>query len=378
MEWKIPLFKSYWDQDDVDSVSKVIKRGTYWAAGPEIAEFEVKVADFVGCKYALSFNSGTSALHSALMSLNIKEGDEVIVPSFTFIATGNAPLFVKAKPVFAEIDDISYGLDIEDVKNKITKKTKAIMPIHYGGCACRDIHALRELADDSDLLLIEDAAQSLGAKIRDEKVGTIGDVAMFSLCQDKMITTGEGGLIVTNSRDYYEKLKLIRSHGRAESGDYFSSSDLMDYINLGYNFRMPTMVAALGISQIKKIDKTIEMRRKNANYYSKKLSGLNEISCPRPPKDFFHVYQKYTIKVDKNKRDDLMNFLAEHGIFTKAYFGLPIHLTKFYKEQFGYKEGDLKITEDLSKKVLTLPMFPALQKTDIDYICDTIKSFNFE
>lgn len=375
MKWKIPLFKSYWEEDDIEAVTKVIQRGTYWAAGQEITEFEKEIAKHVGTKYALAFNSGTSALHTVLMAYNIKQGDEVIVPSFTFIATGNAPLFVRAKPVFAEIEDKTYGLDLEDAKNKITKKTKAIMPIHYGGCPCLNIRAFEEIAEEHGILLIEDAAQSLGAKIKDKKVGSFGDAAMFSLCQDKMISTGEGGLLVTDSRECYEKSKLIRSHGRAESSDYFSSTELMDYVNLGYNFRMSTMTAALGKSQLKKIDKTIKMRRKNADYYTSKLSNIDNITLPAAPTDFFHVYQKYTIRIRNKERDELMKHLAKKGIFTKAYFGLPIHLTKFYREKFGYKEDDLPKTEKLSKRVLTLPMYPTLQKQDIDYIIKSIREF---
>ncbi len=375
MKWKIPLFKSYWDEKDVESVAKIIRRGTYWAAGPEIKEFEENITKLIGNQYSLTFNSGTSALHAVLLAYNIKKDDEIIVPSFTFIATGNAPLFVNAKPVFAEIEDETYGLDIEDVKNKINDKTKVIMPIHYGGCPCKNIRELKEIAEDNNLLLIEDAAQSLGARIGNSKVGTFGDAAMFSLCQDKMITTGEGGIITTDSRECYEKLKLIRSHGRAESSDYFSSSDLMDYVSIGYNFRMPTMVAALGKSQLTKINKIIKMRRKNAEYYTSNLSDLSEIKLPDSPSNFYHVYQKYTIKVENNKRDELMKFLAKKGIFTKPYFGLPIHLTKFYREYFGYKKGDLPITEGLSNKVLTVPMFPALEKQDMDYIIDSIKKF---
>lgn len=375
MKWKVPLFKSYWEEDDIESVAKIIRRGTYWATGPEIKEFEDKIAKFVGTKYALAFNSGTSALHSILLSYDIGKGDEVIVPSFTFIATGNAPLFVGAKPVFAEIEDKTFGLDIEDVKNKITKKTKAIMPIHYGGCPCLNIKDLKELAEDHKLLLIEDAAQSFGAKIKDKKVGTFSDAAMFSLCQDKMITTGDGGVIVTDSKDCYEKSKLIRSHGRAESSDYFSSSELMDYVSLGYNFRMPTMIAALGISQLKKINKTIKLRRKNAEFYTSKLSDIDEITLPSSPKDFFHVYQKYTIQTDEKKREHLKDHLSKKGIFSKAYFGLPVHLTKFYRDEFGYKNGDLPKTEKMSKRVLTMPMFPSLENKEIDYVTNSIKEY---
>ena len=205
----IPLFRIYWDDEDIEAVTRVIERGSYWATGPEIKKFEEMVAEYVGRKYAVAFNSGTSALHSILLAYGIREGDEVIVPSFTFISTANAPLFVGAKPIFAEIEEETYGLDPEDVKERITKKTKVIMPIHYGGGPCGNIKELKEIAEDNKALLIEDAAESLGAKIGNEMVGSFGNAAMFSFCQNKVITTGEGGIIVTDEKEIYEKMKLI-------------------------------------------------------------------------------------------------------------------------------------------------------------------------
>ena len=373
MTWKIPLFKTYWDEEDIKSVTNVIKRGSYWATGPEIQAFENKIAEYVGTKYAITFNSGTSALHALLLAYDIKQGDEVIVPSFTFIATANAPLFVGAKPVFAEIEDKTYGLDPEDVKERITPKTKVIIPIHYGGCPCL-IRELKEIAEAYHLLLIEDAAESLGAKIKNKKVGTFGDSAILSFCQNKVISTGEGGAIVTDSKEIYEKLKLIGSHGRLETQDYFSSIGYMDYVTLGYNFRMPTMVAALGLSQIKKTDKIIEMRRDRAEYMTKKLSKIKEITLPIPPPDYFHVYQMYAIRINENLRDDLMKYLAEKGIMTKVYFP-PVHLTHFYRNEFVYKGGELPITEEISNQVLSLPLYPTLTEKEIDYIIEKINNF---
>jgi len=370
MTWKIPLFKIYWDEEDVEAVTEAIKAGMNWAVGPSVEDFEDLIANYVGTKYAVTFNSGTSALHAALLAHGIKAGDEVIVPSFTFIATANAPLFVGAKPVFADIEEETYGLDSEDVKEKITNKTKAIIPIHYGGCPCK-IRELREVADDHNLILIEDAAESLGARIGDKKVGTFGDSTMLSFCQNKIITTGDGGAIITDSREIYEKLKLIRSHGRLETSDYFSSTEYMDYITIGYNFRMSNITAALGISQFKKINKIIGIRRDNAAYMSKKLSKIESVTIPKPSNDFFHVYQMYTIKV--RRRDDLMRYLIENGIMAKVYFP-PVHRTKFYMAALGYKTR-LKVTEKVSKEVLTLPMYPALTKDEINHITDKIDVF---
>lgn len=375
MTWKLPLFKTYWDEEDLKNVTRVIKRGSYWATGPEIKEFEEKIAEYVGTKYAVTFNSGTSALHALLLAYDLKRGDEIIVPSFTFIATANAPLFVGTKPVFAEIEDRTYGLDPEDVKKRITPKTKAIIPIHYGGCPCL-IRELKEIAEDHNLLLIEDAAESLGAKINDKKVGTFGDSAMFSFCQNKVISTGEGGVITTDSKEIYEKLKLIRSHGRLETQDYFSSTEYMDYVTLGYNFRMPTMNAALGLSQLKKIDKVIKMRRDKAEYMTKKLSRIKEITLPTAPPDYFHVYQMYTIRIDgiRQIRDRLIQYLGGKGISTKVYFE-PVHLSYFYKNKFGFKRGDLPVTERISDQVLTFHTHPLLKNEEIDYISEEIDKF---
>jgi dTDP-4-amino-4,6-dideoxygalactose transaminase len=374
-EWRIPLYKVYWDENDVEAVTKIIKRGTYWTAGPEIEEFERVVANYVGVKYGVSFNSGTSALHAALLAYEIKQGDEVIVPSFTFIATANAPLFVGAKPVFADIEDSTFGLDPNDVERKITRRTKAIMPIHYGGLPCR-IKELRKIAQEYNLLLIEDAAESLGASVDGRKVGSFGNAAMFSFCGNKVITTGEGGIIVTNSSEIYERLKLIRSHGRLESEPYFMSTKTLDYIMLGYNWRISSITAALGLAQMKKLDRIIKMRRKNAEYITSKLSKINEVKVPQPPEGYFHVYQMYTIRVKGGRgvRDALKDHLAKKGIMSKVYFE-PVHLTHFYREKFGFKGGELPVTERLSSEVLTLPLYPTMTIEEMDYIIESIKEF---
>jgi len=367
MQWKIPLFRSYWDESDIEAVAKVIRRGTYWAAGPEIEQLEKKIAAFVGTQYAVSFNSGTSALHADLLAHNITDG-EVIIPSFTFIATANAVVLAGAKPIFAEIEDQTYGLTPEDVKEKITSKTKAIIPVHYGGMCCKEIKALQEIADDNKLLLIEDAAESLGSKTHTEMVGTFGQSSMFSFCQNKIITAGEGGIIVTDSKELNHKLKLICSHGRVENKEnYFSTTKELDYIQAGYNYRMSTMSAALVISQLKKIDKIIKLRREKAKYFNKKLSKMTKIKIPIESKNDYYVYQMYTVQLENNKsREELQQNLTKAEIMTKVYFD-PLHLKTFYREKFHYKNGDLPETEEISKKVLTLPLYPTLTNSEMDY-----------
>lgn len=371
MTWKIPLFKIFWDQEDVDAITDAIKSGENWAIGPNIEAFEKKISRYLGSKYTLVFNSGTSALHAILLAYKIKNY-EVIVPSFTFIATANAPLFVGGKPVFADIEEKTFGLNPEDVKEKITAKTRAIIPIHYGGCPCL-INQLQEIAEDNNLLLIEDAAEALGAKINCKMVATFGDAAILSFCQNKIISTGEGGAVVTDSQELYEKLKLIRSHGRLETQNYFMTTSFMDYVSLGYNLRMSNITAALGTSQIEKIDKIIELRQKKAQYLSDALKNIKEVTLPLAPSGFEHVFQLFTIRVNSALRDKLMEYLARKGIMTKVYFP-PVHLSDFYRNSLKYT-CKLPVTESVSNQALTLPMYPVLNRDQINLIADEIKKF---
>ena len=374
MDWQIPLFKIYHDEDDINMVTRAVQSDMHWTNGPMVEQFEEIIASYIERKHALVFSSGTSALHAVLLAYGIGKGDEVIVPSFSFIATANAPLFVGATPVFADIEEITYGLDPTGVERKITPRTKAILPIHYGGSPCF-INELGELAQRHNLLLIEDAAESLGASIEGKKVGSFGDCAILSFCANKVITTGEGGAVVTDSQDLYEKLKLLRSHGRAETANYFSSTEYMDYVSLGYNFRMSDITAAVGIAQIKKIDRIIGMRRKNAERMSDRLTRIVDININIVPDGFFHVYQLFGIRVKdgKEKRDALLSYLRDRGIMTKVYFH-PVHLTYFYRCSLGY-DCNLPVTEKVADEVLTLPVHPLLKDNEIDTIVDGVASF---
>lgn len=372
MDWKIPLFKIYWDEDDLEAVNNALRRGADWAIGPEVAQFEEKLSRYLGTNYCVVFNSGTSALHAVLLSYGIGPGDEVIVPSFTFIATANAVLFVGAKPVFADIEEKTNGIDPEDVKRKISSKTKAIIPIHYGGGPCL-IEKLREITQKHGLVLIEDTAEALGASVNDRKAGTFGDSAILSFCQNKIITTGEGGAVITSSKEIYEKLKLIRSHGRSETSNYFSSTEPVDYVTLGYNFRMSNITAALGLAQLKKVDTIIQMRRRNAQLMSQCLSSIDGVILPPSPNGGYHVYQMYTIRVKNSLRDKLLAHLADRGIMTKVYFP-PVHQTLFYKNNLKY-DCELPVTERVSQQTLTLPMYPSLSKEEITMIAGHIISY---
>jgi len=371
--FRIPLFKIYWKEEYIEAVARVIRSGMNWATGSSVTEFEEAISHYIGTRYAVTFNSGTSALHAALLAFNIEEGDEVIVPSFTFIATANSVLFVRAKPVFADIEEETLGLDPEDVKEKITPRTKAIIAVHYAGSPCK-IKEIKEIAEDYKLILIEDAAEAFGARIGDEKVGTFGDASVFSFCQNKIITTGEGGAVLTDDHRLYERLKLIRSHGRVEEKDYFSSPEPGEYITLGYNWRLSNIAAALGLAQMKDVDEIIELRRRVAQTYIEELSRIKGVKLPIPPPNYFHVYQLFTIRVPEPYRDGLINYMIKKGIGVKIYFH-PVHLTRFYRSLFGFKGGELPVTEKISREVISLPMYPSLTKNEINYVIESIKEF---
>ena len=361
------------------------------SVGAYVDEFEEKVIQYTGSKYAVATVNGTSALHIALRLAGVEPEDEVITQSLTFIATCNAIRYCNAEPLFLDVDKQTLGLSPDNLNefleqycelrndgrcwNKLSNHIiSACIPMHTFDTPAR-LEELTLICHKYNIVLIEDAAESFGAKIGDKMTGTFGDAAMLSFCQNKIISTGEGGAIVTDSEDIYQKLKLLVSHGRPDNIDYFTSGQAPDYIALGFNFRLPTMNAALGLSQLQKIEKIIEMRRNNAIFYNSNLSKIDGIHTPASPKDFFHVYQLYTIQVDNGLRDKLKSHLEQKGISSKVYFD-PIHLSRFYQDKFGFKVGALPITEKIFKRVLTLPMHPTLTKDEMIEIINEIEQFS--
>ena len=372
--WKIPLYKIYSDDEDINLITKIIRRGSEWAIGPEIEEFENAIKNYVGVDYCAVLNSGTSSLHATLLAFGLGAGDDILVPSFSFVSTANSVLFTNATPSFVDIEETTFGLNPKLISEKISTSTKAIIPMDYGGQSCK-IDEINEVARDEKLLLIEDAAESLGASINNNKAGSFGDAAIFSFCGNKVLTTGEGGAVVTNSKEIIEKIKLIRSHGRIDKINYFENTENSRYQDLGYNWRMSSITAALGISQLNKLDKIIKMRQKNAAFISSKLKKFPQIITPISPDGYEHIYQMYTIRLATNKmRDDLKNHLLAKRIFSKVYFE-PIHLTPFYREKFNFKEGYLPVTEQISRQILTIPLFPNMTMEEKNYLVDSISEF---
>lgn len=336
---KIPLFKINQSSKDISKVASVIRSCRQWANGPISREFEKAIAKSTKNKYAVVSNSGTSALHAAMIALEISDGDEVIVPSFTFISTANAVLYVGAVPIFADIEEETYGIDPKTVLNLITPRTKAIVAVHYGGTPCR-IAELRKIADDYGLWLIEDCAESMGADC-----GTYGDIACWSFCQNKIITTGDGGAATTNNKEIYNRLRLIVNLGK--SGN--------DFTELGYNWRLSEIQSALGLAQLSRLKSIVSKRRANAKYLCGKLNV---------PYNKNSVFQLFTIRKNRRDIDKIKKNLK--GVDWKVYFN-PVHLTKYY-QRLGYRKGTLPVTEKVSKEVITLPMYPDLTRRELDII----------
>ena len=372
--WKIPLYKIYTDDEDVNLIEKIVRRGNSWAMGPEIEEFENAIKNYVEIDYCIALNSGTSALHALFLAYGFRKNDEIIVPSFSFISTANAVLFVNSTPVFADIEETNLGINPQSVSKKITSFSKAVIPMDYGGLSCR-ISEIKEVTQDNGLILIEDAAEALGSSVNGKKVGSIADAAMFSFCGNKVLTTGEGGAVVTNSKEICEKIKLIRSHGRYDNISYFNNSFNSQYLELGYNWRMSSITAALGISQINKLDKLVKMRQEIAKYLSNRLSKHKDLKVPYSPSGYEHIYQMYSIRLsNKEIRDSLHSHLLKKRIFSKIYFK-PIHLTTFYRKNLGTSEGLLPVTEKVSDQILTIPIFPNMTSEEKDYLVESINEF---
>lgn len=367
----IPLFQMAWGRADVQNVLDSVTRGSYWANGPYVTEFEEALKAYHDVDYAVVFNSGTTALQCALQAAGVGPGDEVIVPSFTFIATANAARLVGAKPVFADIERDRYGLDPDSVRDAITSDTAAIVPVHYGGKPCR-IHEITDLAAEHDVEVIEDTAEAFGATTEGEVAGTIGDAGVMSFCQNKVITTGEGGAVVTDDDELARELELFRSHGRTSS-EYFDSVDGSEYIALGSNFRMADVVASIGVAQMEKAEDLIEQRREVAAEYAARLADVPGVEAPTDPPSGRHVYQLFTVSFDADiDRDAIASHLSAVDIGSKVYFE-PVHEEQYYREEPA-PATDLSVTEELSERVLSLPMYPGLTAEEVDRVVTAIET----
>lgn len=360
---RIPIAKPALGEEELEAVKRVLESGIL-AHGPEVEEFEREFAEYVGVEYAVAVANGTAALDLVLKAYGIGPGDEVVTTPFTFIATANAVLYQGAKPVFADIDPKTYNIDPDSVLEVITPRTRAILAVDlYGQPA--DMKALREIAEDHRLALIEDAAQAHGAEFEGRKAGSLGDAAIFSFYATKNMTTGEGGMVVTNDKRVAERVKLLRDHGQAEK--YL-------HVELGYNLRMTSLQAAIGRVQLRKLDRLNEARRANARVLTEGLSKVRGIAPPYEDPRCKHVYHQYVIKVESAfplQRDELRAFLESKGVGTAVHYPLPIHQQPLYRK-LGYPQDICPNAIEASRKVLSLPVHPLLSRSDLDYIIECI------
>lgn len=354
------------NEEEIKAAIKVLKSGMI-TQGLKVAEFEDKFAKYCKTKYAVALNSGTAALHCALYACGIKRGDEVITTPFTFVATANSIIMQGAKPIFVDILPDTFNINPAKIEEKITKKTKAVLPVDLYG-QVYNAEAVKKTAKKYNLKIIEDACQVHGAEYKGKKAGTFGDIGCFSFYATKNMTTGEGGMAVTNDKKYAELIKRFRHHGQSEKTRY-------QYFDLGFNYRMTDIAAAIGIEQLKKINHFSEQRIRNAKLLTEGLKNIKGIITPIVEKNYKHVFHQYTIRVTNGfriTRDKLSQYLTNKGIGNAIFYPKPLHLHPYF-QKFGYKKGDFLVSEKLSKEVLSLPVHPLVSVKDIKFIIKTIK-----
>jgi len=370
----IPIAKPYIDEKEAQKAYDTILTG-WITQGPMVKAFEDKFAAYTGAAHAVAVSNCTTALHLAMIVSGIKEGDEVICPSMSYIATANSIKYVGAVPVFAEVNEL-YNLDIEDVKARITPKTKAILIVHQIGLPA-DIDAFAELCREKGLQLIEDAACGTGSSYKGKKIGTHSDLVCFSFHPRKIISTGDGGMITTNNAAYAERLRLLRQHGMSVNDRVRHLSKnviLEEHVEVGYNYRMTDIQASVGFVQLDKLQEIIDGRREIAAMYLEGLKDLDTIRLPYEPEGYFTNWQSFCIYLKPNckiARNDLMQVLLEEGIASRRGIMLS-HKEPAYKE---YNSLSLPFSEELGERCITIPLYYPMEKQDVQKVIDAIKKF---
>lgn len=370
---KIPITKPVFDKEEEKSVIETLRSG--WVAqGPKVAEFESLVAGYTGSDYAVATTSATTALFLSLHLLEIGPGDEVVVPSFSFIATANVVVHAGAKPVFVDIDPRTYNINPTEIEKLITKRTKAIIPVDQVGLPC-DFSAIHKIAQKHKLHVIQDAACSLGSVYKGKRTGSYGEIACFSFHPRKAITTGEGGMILTNNKKWADKLKILRHHGMSVSdvARHKSSKVIREEYNIaGYNFRMSDIQAAVGVAQMKKLPKILKKREQLANRYSKVFGKSKYIIPPFVPQGYIHNWQSYVIRLSNNAkitRDELMQKLLNDGIATRIGV-MAAHLESVYKKMLG--KISLPNTQEATRETMVIPLYFQMTKEEQDYVIEKV------
>jgi len=373
----LPYGTQWIDEKEINEVVDALK-SNWITTGPKMEQFEQKFKNEIGSKYAVALNSGTAALHVSTSSINIKPGDEVITTPLTFVASANCVIYRGGTPVLADIKKDTYNIDPIEIEKKITPKTRAIIPVHFTGQPC-DMNEILEIAEKHDLMVIEDAAHAIDAKYHSKRVGTISPLTTFSFHPVKNMTTAEGGMVTTNDDELYEKLLMFRTHGISKdavkrfgkSGGYYYD---MQY--LGYRYNLSELHAALGIQQLNKLEGFQKRRRDIIKIYEQELADIEEITLPFVKPNIRHSWHLYVIQLNLEKlkvdRDYIFKALREENIGVNVHY-IPVHYHSYYKQHFGYNKGILPNVEWLFPRLLTIPLFPRMEESDILDVIKAIK-----
>ncbi len=371
----IPYAHQSIDAEDIRAVTEVLK-SDWITTGPKVHEFEEAVAGFTGAREGVAVANGTAALHAAAYAAGVGPGDEVIVPAMTFAASANCVLYVGGTPVFADVLEGSLLLDPAQVEAKLTPRTKAIMAVDYTGQPC-DYDALRAIADRHGLLLVSDAAHALGAEYKGRKVGTLANLTTFSFHPVKHVTTGEGGMIVTDNPAFASRMRMFRNHGisvdaraREERGTWY-----YEMVDLGYNYRLTDIQCALGITQLRRLPRALARRRAIAARYDRAFADIPGIEPLAVSPDVRHAYHLYVVQVDPDRagvdRDLAFQRLREMGVGVNVHY-IPVHLHPYYRKRLGTHPGMCPVAEAAYERILSLPMFPAMSDADVNRVIDAV------
>lgn len=350
----IPIARPIIGEDEITAVAAVLRSG-FLVQGRKVEQFEQEFADFVDVKHAIAVNSGTAALHMALLTHGIGVGDEVITSPFTFIASANAILFTGARPVFADIEEETFNIAPDSIAGKITPRTKAVMPVHLYGQPC-DMRRVINVAQEHSLIVVEDACQAHGAEYEGKKAGSFG-TGCFSFYATKNMTTGEGGMITTNDSDIARKARMIRTHGQSQR--YFHEV-------FGYNYRMTDIAAAIGLCQLGKLEEFNHKRMGNAEFLTESLNGIKGLIPPKVKHNVKHIFHQYTVRITQDfgiSRDELRQKLIDKGVGTEIYYPLPVHKQPLY-QKMGY-DDHLPNSEAAAREVISLPVHPSLTEEEL-------------
>ncbi len=371
MNFRVPMSSPDIQATDIEMVNKVLRTPNL-SMGPMIDRFEQEWAQYIGTRFAVGVSSGTAGLHLAVIAAGVGAGDEVVTTPFSFVASANVMLYQNAVPIFADIDPRTLDIDPNQVEDKIKerrsrgKRVRAILPVHVFGQPC-DMPALTEIAARYEVTLLEDACEAMGAEYRGARVGSFGRAAVFAFYPNKQMTTGEGGMIVTDDAEWASLFRSLRNQGRDENGTW------LRHVRLGYNYRLDELSAALGLAQLRRLDALIEKRDRVAQMYNQRLAGLTEVQIPQiVPETTRMSWFVYVIQLAPEiDRDAVIDGLAAQGIPARPYFA-PIHLQPFYQERFGFGQGDFPVTERIARSTLALPFSGKMDERTIDEIVETL------